>query len=48
VVKQKELMDELFCNEKCAFHSTVAGWTFESYIKISETLGNKIKALKLA
>ena len=44
---QEGLMNELFLMKNVIFTPHVAGWTVESYIKISETLGNKIKALKL-
>jgi D-3-phosphoglycerate dehydrogenase len=45
--QQEKLMNELFSMKNVIFSPHVAGWTIESYIKISETLGNKIKALKL-
>lgn len=45
--QQEKLMNELFSMKNVIFSPHVAGWTVESYIKISETLGNKIKALKL-
>ena len=45
--EQDQLMNELFLMKNVIFTPHVAGWTVESYIKISETLGNKIKALKL-
>jgi D-3-phosphoglycerate dehydrogenase len=45
--EQEKLMNELFAMKNVIFTPHVAGWTIESYIKISETLGNKIKALKL-
>jgi D-3-phosphoglycerate dehydrogenase len=45
--KQEKLINELFSMKNVIFTPHVAGWTVESYIKISETLGNKIKALKL-
>ena len=45
--EQENLMNELFSMKNVIFTPHVAGWTIESYIKISETLGNKIKALKL-
>ena len=45
--EQDGLMNELFAMNNVIFTPHVAGWTTESYIKISETLGNKIKALNL-
>ena len=45
--EQNELMQQLFEMKNVIFTPHVAGWTTESYIKISETLGNKIKALNL-
>jgi D-3-phosphoglycerate dehydrogenase len=45
--EQNKSMAELFVMENVLFTPHVAGWTVESYIKISETLGEKIKALKL-
>ncbi len=45
--EQSKLMDDLFEMENVIFTPHVAGWTVESYIKISETLGKKIIALKL-
>jgi D-3-phosphoglycerate dehydrogenase len=45
--EQNLLMQELFEMKNVIFTPHVAGWTVESYIKISETLGNKIKGLKL-
>ncbi len=45
--KQDQLMQQLFDMNNVILTPHVAGWTIESYIKISETLGNKIKALKL-
>ena len=44
---QDKLMKELFEMPNVILTPHVGGWTVESYIKISETLGNKIKALKL-
>ena len=44
---QNMLMEELFKMENVLFTPHVGGWTIESYIKISETLAKKIKALKL-
>lgn len=44
---QDRLMKELFLMENVLFTPHVGGWTVESYIKISETLAKKIKALKL-
>lgn len=44
---QDKLMHELFLMNNVILTPHVGGWTVESYIKISETLGNKIKALKL-
>jgi len=45
--EQNKLMNELFDMENVLFTPHVGGWTVESYIKISETLGGKIKDLKL-
>jgi len=45
--EQDKLMQALFEMENVILTPHVGGWTVESYIKISETLGNKIKALKL-
>jgi len=45
---QKSLMDELYAMNQVILTPHVAGWTVESYIKISETLGRKILELKLA
>ena len=45
--RQNSLMQQLFDMNNVILTPHVAGWTKESYIKISETLGNKIKALKL-
>jgi D-3-phosphoglycerate dehydrogenase len=45
--EQNMLMKELFEMDNVLFTPHVAGWTVESYIKISETLGKKIKDLKL-
>ena len=45
--EQELLMLELFKMENVLFTPHVAGWTVESYIKISETLGKKIKGLNL-
>lgn len=45
--EQNALMQELFGMKNVIFTPHVAGWTVESYIKISETLGNKIKDLNL-
>ncbi len=45
--EQNAFMDELFKMKNVILTPHVAGWTVESYVKISETLGNKIKALKL-
>ncbi|NJN24932.1 MAG: phosphoglycerate dehydrogenase [Cyclobacteriaceae bacterium] len=44
---QEKHMATLFEMDNVLFSPHVAGWTVESYIKISETLGEKIKALKL-
>ncbi len=44
---QNALMGELAIMENVLFTPHVGGWTVESYIKISETLGNKIKKLNL-
>lgn len=45
--EQSKLLAELFEMENVLFTPHVGGWTVESYIKISETLGEKIKALNL-
>lgn len=45
--EQNELMGELFEMDNVLFSPHIGGWTVESYIKISETLGKKIKGLKL-
>lgn len=45
--EQSTLMDDLFRMENVLFTPHVGGWTVESYIKISETLAEKIRALKL-
>ena len=45
--EQSKLMAELLEMENVLFTPHVGGWTVESYIKISETLGEKIRALKL-
>ncbi|MCK5704977.1 MAG: phosphoglycerate dehydrogenase [Cyclobacteriaceae bacterium] len=45
--EQNELMAELFDMGNVLLTPHVGGWTVESYIKISETLGKKIKDLKL-
>lgn len=45
--EQNVLMQQLFGMKNVIFTPHVAGWTIESYIKISETLGNKIKDLNL-
>ncbi len=45
--EQNTLMQQLFGMKNVLFTPHVAGWTIESYIKISETLGNKIKDLNL-
>ena len=45
--EQDKLLAELFQMENVLFTPHVGGWTVESYIKISETLGAKIKALNL-
>ena len=44
---QDRLMGELFKMKNVLLTPHVGGWTVESYIKISETLGKKIKGLKL-
>lgn len=44
---QDKLLAELFEMNNVLFSPHVGGWTTESYIKISETLAKKIKALKL-
>jgi len=46
--QQKSLMSELCAMDQVILTPHVAGWTVESYIKISETLGRKILGLKLA
>ncbi len=46
--EQIRLMNELTEMDNVLFTPHVAGWTVESYIKISETLGEKIIALGLA
>jgi len=46
--QQKSLMNELSTMDQVILTPHVAGWTVESYIKISETLGRKILGLKLA
>lgn len=45
---QNQMMKELFAMDNVLFTPHVGGWTVESYIKISETLGKKIKDLNLA
>jgi D-3-phosphoglycerate dehydrogenase len=45
--EQDQLMSELFKMTNVLLTPHVGGWTVESYIKISETLGKKIKDLKL-
>lgn len=45
--EQDQLMSELFKMKNVLLTPHVGGWTVESYIKISETLGKKIKGLKL-
>ncbi len=45
--EQEKLMTELFNMNNVLFTPHVGGWTVESYIKISETLGDKIRALNL-
>jgi D-3-phosphoglycerate dehydrogenase len=45
--EQNKVMSELFTMNNVIFTPHVAGWTKESYIKISQTLANKIIALKL-
>ena len=45
--EQKRLMSELAGMDNVLFTPHVAGWTVESYRKISETLGEKIIALNL-
>jgi D-3-phosphoglycerate dehydrogenase / 2-oxoglutarate reductase len=45
---QKNLMNEISAMDQVILTPHVAGWTVESYIKISETLGRKILGLKLA
>lgn len=45
--QQDELMAALFAMENVLLTPHIGGWTVESYIKISETLGKKIKGLKL-
>jgi len=46
--EQDGILDQLFDFDQVIFTPHVAGWTTESYIKINETLVNKIKALNLA
>ncbi len=46
--QQKNLMSEISAMDQVILTPHVAGWTVESYIKISETLGRKILGLKLA
>lgn len=46
-IEQSELMQELFDLENVILTPHVAGWSHESYIKINETLANKIKILNL-
>ena len=46
-VEQDQLLKELFKFENILFTPHVAGWSKESYIKINQTLVNKIKSLKL-
>ena len=45
--EQIALMDELGSRQNVLLTPHVGGWTVESYIKISQTLGRKIKALNL-
>jgi len=45
--EQEQLLGELFKMKNVLLTPHVGGWTVESYIKISETLGKKIKGLKL-
>jgi D-3-phosphoglycerate dehydrogenase len=45
--EQDLLLAELFEMDNVILTPHVGGWTVESYIKISETLGKKIRALKL-
>ncbi len=45
--EQNEIMSELFQMNNVLFTPHVGGWTVESYIKISETLGRKIKELNI-
>ena len=45
--EQDTLLSELFEMDNVLFSPHVGGWTKESFIKISETLAKKIKALKL-
>ncbi len=47
-IEQEEILAQLFDFDQIIFTPHVAGWTTESYIKINETLVNKIKALNLA
>jgi len=44
---QNDVLGELFAMDNVLFTPHIGGWTVESYIKISETLGKKIKGLKL-
>jgi len=45
--EEKQIMEGLFTMENTFFTPHVAGWSHESYIKINETLANKIKVLNL-
>lgn len=45
--EQDRMMNELSKMENVLLTPHIGGWTVESYIKISETIGEKIKALKL-
>ncbi len=47
-LEQSAFMAELASMDQILLSPHVAGWTVESYIKISETLGRKILALNLA
>jgi len=46
--EQEQVLNELFKMDNVLFTPHVAGWSRESYIKINQTLVNKIKVLKLA
>ena len=46
--EQRHYLDELIASDRVLFTPHVAGWTHESYEKISRVLAEKIAALKLA